>query len=261
MNLVLDKIVMPKAMETQSRRRLGVNNKEANDKDLMALMASIASGDTAKVRKLVTAHIDLAQIAATNGASRAEASRYFFPQIRHYVYAGDTALHIAAAGFRFEVAQLLIDHGANPAAKNRRGAEPLHYASDSNIWNPAAQVATIECLVRAGANPNSTDKSGVAPIHRAVRTRCAAAVQALLLAGAKPDMANKNGSTPLHLAVQNTGRSGSGTPEAVEQQRQIILLLPQNGTSIKRKDGSGKTVDQATTVDWIRKLLRAAGTE
>src|ERR1700730_9660246 len=40
--LVLDKIVMPKAMETQSRRRPG-----ANDKDLMALMASIASGDTA----------------------------------------------------------------------------------------------------------------------------------------------------------------------------------------------------------------------
>jgi hypothetical protein len=244
---------MPKAMETQSHRR-----PETNDKGLMALMASIASGDTAKVRELIAAHTNLVQIAATQGASRTEASRYFFPQIRHYVYAGDTALHIAAAGFRFEVAQLLIDHGAKPMAKNRRGAEPLHYASDSNTWNPAAQVATIECLVRTGANPNSTDKSGVAPIHRAVRTRCAAAVQALLSAGAKPDLANKNGSTPLHLAVQNTGRSGSGSPEAIEQQRQIILLLLKNGASIKRKDGSGKTIDQATTVDWIRKLLFSA---
>jgi hypothetical protein len=237
-------------METQSRRR-----SRANDKDLMALMALIASGDTAKVIGLVTTHSDLARIAATNGASRADASRYFFPQIRHYLYAGDTALHIAAAGFRFEVAQFLIDQGANVTAKNRRGAEPLHYASDCNTWNPAAQVATIECLVRAGANPNAPDKSGVSPIHRAVRTRCAAAVQALLLAGAKEDLANKNGSTPLHLAVQNTGRGGSGDPEAVEQQRQIILLLLQNGASIKRKDGSGRTVDQATTVGWIRKLL------
>jgi hypothetical protein len=253
--LILDKIVMPKAMETQSRRRPG-----ANDKDLMVLMTSIASGDTAKVLELVTAYADLVQISATNGASRADASRYFFPQIRHYLYAGDMALHIAAAGFRFEVAQFLIDHGANSTAKNRRGAEPLHYASDCNTWHPAAQVATIECLIRAGANPNSTDKSGVSPIHRAVRTRCAAAVQALLSAGAKPDLANKNGSTPLHLAVQNTGRSGSGNPEAVEQQRQIILLLLQNGASIKRKDGSGRTVDQAAPVGWIRKLLQA-GTE
>jgi hypothetical protein len=223
-------------------------------------MASIASGDTAKVLKLVAANAGLVQMPATKGASRAEASEYFFPQIRHYVYAGDTALHIAAAGFRFEVAQFLIDYGANSTAKNRRGAEPLHYAADSNTWDPAAQVATIECLVRAGANPNSTDKSGVAPLHRAVRTRCAAAVQALLLAGAKPDLANKSGSTPLHLAVQNTGRSGSGNPEAVEQQRQIILLLLQNGASIKHKDGSGRTVEQATTVAWIRELLQA-GTE
>ena len=241
---------MLKAMETRSRRRPG-----ADDKDLMALMASIASGDAAGVRELVSAYTDLARMSATHGASRADASPYFFPQIRHYLYAGDTALHIAAAGFRFEVAQFLIDHGANSAAKNRRGAEPLHYASDCNTWHPAAQVATIECLIRAGANPNATDKSGVSPIHRAVRTRCAAAVQALLSTGAKPDLANKNGSTPLHLAVQNTGRGGSGNPEAVEQQRQIILLLLQNGASVKRRDGSGRTVDQAATAGWIRELL------
>ena len=242
---------MRKSAERPSRRR-----DRAADKDLMALMGSIALGDTAKVLEFVAASRDLVRMSAIHGASRAEASRYFFQQIRHYLYAGDTALHIAAAGFRFEVAQFLIDHGANYAAKNRRGAEPLHYASDCNTWNPVAQVATIECLTRAGANPNSTDKSGVAPIHRAVRTRCAAAVQALLSAGAKPDLANKNGSTPLHLAVQNTGRGGSGSPEAVEQQRQIILMLLQHGASIKNKDGSGRTVEQAATINWIRELLQ-----
>lgn len=222
----------------------------------MALMRLIASGDIAKVRETLTTHADLAQKAMRNGASRTNASRYFFDEIKHYVYAGDTALHIAAAGFRFEGAQLLLDQGANPAAKNRRGAEPIHYASDSNVWNPAAQVETIQCLIRAGANPNTADKSGVAPIHRAVRTRCAAAVRTLLDAGAKPDMPNKNGSTPLHLAVQNTGRSGSGSPEAIEQQRQIILLLLQSGASIKNRDRAGKTVNQAATADWIQELLQ-----
>jgi ankyrin repeat protein len=238
-------------METLSRRRVG-----PDDKDLMALMASIAAGDTAKVSEVVADCPDLARMPAIHGASRAEASQYFFPQIRHYLYTGDTALQIAAAGFRFEAAQFLIDHGANCTAKNRRGAEPLHYASDCNTWNPAAQVATIECLTRAGADPNATDKNGVAPIHRAVRTRCASAVQALLSAGARPDLANHNGSTPLHLAVQNTGRGGSGSPHAVEQQRQIIQLLLQNGAPVERKDGSGRTVDQATTVSWIRELLQ-----
>jgi hypothetical protein len=223
--------------------------------ELMVLVRSIVAGDSAKVREIVNASPGLVRMPAIVGASRQAASDYFFPEIRHYLYGGDTALHIAAAAFKFELAQLLIDHGASCAAKNRRGAEPLHYASDCNTWNPDAQVATIKCLIRAGANPNATDKSGVAPIHRAVRTRCAAAVQALISGGAKVDLRNKSGSTPLHLAVQNTGRGGSGSPEAIDQQRQIILHLLESGASIKAKDGSGKTVDQAATADWIRQML------
>lgn len=235
---------MRKSIEAPSRRRAG-----AAEKELMVLMGLIASGDATKAMEVVAASPDLVRTSAINDQ--------FLPQIRHQLYAGDSALHIAAAGFRFEVAQFLVDHGANCTSRNRRGAEPLHYASDCNTWNPAAQVATIGCLIRAGANPNSTDKSGVAPIHRAVRTRCAAAVRALLSAGAKPDLANGSGSTPLHLAVQNTGRGGSGRPEAIEQQRQIILLLLQTGAPIKHKDGSGRTVDQAATVSWIRELLQS----
>ena len=62
---------------------------------------------------------------------------------------------MAAAGFQSKIAQILINHGANCAAKNRRGAEPVHYASDCNTWNPAPQVATIQCLIRAGADLNT----------------------------------------------------------------------------------------------------------
>ena len=220
---------------------------------LDTLLSAILKDDRPKVKELLQGDREIA-------TRRIDKPHLYESEIFHWIYAGDTALHIAAAGFRFEAARFLMDHGADFTARNRRGAEPLHYASDCNTWHPAAQVATIECLVRAGANPNSTDNSGVSPLHRAVRTRCAAAVQALLSAGAKPDLPNGNGSTPLHLAVQNTGRGGSGNPEAVEQQRQIILLLLQNGASVKRRDGSGRTADQAATVGWIRELLEA-GTE
>jgi len=152
---------------------------------------------------------------------------------------------------------MLIERNAGCSASNRRGARPLHYAADSNIWKPAAQAATIDCLIQAGADPNAADNSGVSPLHRAVRTRSAPAVAALLAGGAAPRGRNRSGSTPLHLAVQNTGRGDSGTPHAREQQRQIIDLLLQAGARPEDKDGRGKSVRVAATAGWIPALLPA----
>src|SRR6185436_18484959 len=124
-------------------------------------------------------------------------------EINHYAYAGDTPLHIAAAAYQTEIAEELVSQGANVSARNRRGAEPLHYASDgvpgSAAWDPDAQYAVVEFLIRAGADPNAEDKSGVAPLHRAVRTRCTGAVRGLLTNGADAIRGNRSGSTPLHL--------------------------------------------------------------
>jgi Ankyrin repeats (many copies)/Ankyrin repeat len=180
----------------------------------------------------------LAIARARNGATRQHAQEHYFDQIQHYLYGGDTALHIAAAAYRFEIAPQLIALGSDVRARNRRGAEPLHYAADgmpgSPGWNPSAQAATIACLIHAGADPNAVDRSGVTPLHRAVRTRCAAAVRALLDGGADVRCRNKNGSTPIRLATRNTGRGGSGSLEAKTQQAEIVRLLEQRGT--RRKD-------------------------
>src|SRR5204862_809504 len=115
---------------------------------------------------------------------------------------------------------------ANVGSRNRRGAEPLHYAVDGGpqlqTWNPKAQAAVVECLLAAGARPNAADKSGVGPLHRAVRTRCASAVRALLAHGADVRGRNGRGSTALVLAVQNTGRGGSGFAAALGHPRQIL---------------------------------------
>jgi ankyrin repeat protein len=136
---------------------------------------------------------------------------------------------MAAAAFRRPLAELLMAHGADCHARNRRGAEPLHYAADANRWEPAAQAETIACLLSAGADPNALDNSGVAPLHRAVRTRSLPAVRALLDGGADPRAPNTSGSTPLHLAVQTTGRGGSGSEHARQQQAGIIQLLLERG--------------------------------
>ena len=140
---------------------------------------------------------------------------------------------MAAAAFKRPVAEVLVRHGADCRARNRRGAEPLHYAADANHWDPAAQAETIEYLISVGADPNALDDSGVAPIHRAVRTRSLLAVKALLDGGAGVSQPNKSGSTPLYLAEHSSGRSGSGTPQAREQQAAIVRLLLEHGAELK----------------------------
>src|SRR6185503_4399776 len=133
--------------------------------------------------------------------------------------------------------------------------EPLHYAADANRWNPTAQAETIEYLLSVGADPNALDKSGVTPLHRAVRTRTLPAVRSLLDGGANPRALNKAGSTPLHLAVQTTGRGGSGSEHARQQQAGIIRLLLERGASPADKDGRGKQVRQAAKSERVRMLL------
>ncbi|WP_236788869.1 ankyrin repeat domain-containing protein [Amycolatopsis sp. GM8] len=209
----------------------------ADDAELMTLIKAIVADDAAKVSALLADAPALASTRAMlRGATRQTAEQYFFAEIGHYVYAGDTALHIAAAAFRAAMINELLAAGADVQARNRRGAQPLHYAADGNPgsrrWDPEQQREAVRCLLAAGADPNAVDKSGVTPLHRAVRNRCAAVVEALLDGGADPRRPNKNGSTPAQLARWTTGRGGSGSPAAREQQEEIFRLLRRHGVTV-----------------------------
>jgi len=195
------------------------------DADLVALIRLIVDGDVAGVRRALAADVALATLAARTGATRGKPRPYFFPSILHYLYAGDTPLHMAAAAYQREIAELLVGYRADVHAKNRLGATPLHYAADANHRDSAVQAETIRYLISAGADPNAANRSGVTPLHRAVRTRSSAAVKALLEGGADPRQRNGNGSTPLFLAQRTTGKSGSGSAHARAQQAEIIRLL------------------------------------
>src|SRR2546425_1895874 len=225
---------------------------------LLDFVRLVVNGEIDEVSRRLAASPSLATAPADIGATRQDESTFFFSEIAHYLYAGDTALHMAAAAFRRRVAELLVAHGADCRAKNRRGAEPLHYAADANRWDPTAQAEMIKYLLLIGADPNAMDSAGVAPLHRAVRTRSLAAVRALLDGGANSRQPNKVGSTPLHLAVQTTGRGGSGSPQAREQQAGIVRLLLERGAWVTDRDGRGKQVHQAATNERIRALLREA---
>jgi hypothetical protein len=195
---------------------------------LPELFRTIAT-DARAASKLLKAHPGLASQPLVVGASRAVAKTYFIDEIRHYMYAGDTALHIAAAAYRTALVRELVELGAAVDARNRRNQVPLHYAVDGGPnaahWDPRAQARTIGALIDAGADPDAADMGGVTALHRAVRNRCAAAVEALLERGADPRRKNGNGSTAAQLAKLTTGRGGTGTPAAKAQQAEILRLL------------------------------------
>lgn len=218
-----------------------------------SLFDAILADDRATVKRLLQAHPRLS-------ASAVATEPRLDPGIAHWIYVGDTALHVAAAGHRVEIARLLLAHGADPnAAKNHRRSQPLHYAADGYLenpkWDPTRQVATIQLLLEAGADIHAQDKNGATPLHRAVRTRCAAVVKCLLEAGADATIHNKPGSTAFHLTVQNTGRGGSGAEKAKTAQREIIEAFLKNGVSPNLKDRSGKTVFQWARSEAIREML------
>jgi hypothetical protein len=230
-----------------------------DDEALLTLFEAITSRSPDVTARVIESSRALLNRPIRIGATRESAHGYFLVAIRHHVYAGDTALHVAAAAHRLAVVELLVGEAVDVRARNRRGAEPLHYAADgspgADYWNSAAQADVVTYLIEAGADPNALDKSGVAPIHRAVRTRSAAAVVALIEHGADARLMNATGSTPLHLAVQTTGRSNAGSEAAKDEQRRIITVLLEHGAHPSDTDAKGTTVAAVARSHWVRTLL------
>ncbi|MGH3151645.1 MAG: ankyrin repeat domain-containing protein [Streptosporangiaceae bacterium] len=180
--------------------------------------------------------------------------------LSHWLYRGDTPLHLAAAGLRYDAAQALLAAGTPVNTVNRRGASALHYACDhrplSPSWDPPAQRRLIELLISAGAAVGQPDRGGVTPLHRAVRARSPAAVAALLSAGADfRAVTKKAGSTPLHLAVAPTG--SGGTAGASDLQLEIIRLLLAAGATLTAVDRNGVSVADRIQNQALRDALAA----
>jgi ankyrin repeat protein len=83
----------------------------------------------------------------------------------HWLYRGDTPLHLAAAGFRYDAARALLAACTPVNAVSRRGATALHYSCDPEP-GPARGTSRRAALV----HPPGPGPGGLA-IRRRVRPK------------------------------------------------------------------------------------------
>ena len=123
----------------------------------------------------------------------------FYPMAEADAIAGDKSKwnHLASRSGHVEVAQVLVEHGADPTARDMDGLNPLHLASFHGY------VEVVQLLVEHGADPTVQDNDGWTPLHWASQNGHVEVARFLVEHSADPTVQDKDGWTPLHRASQN----------------------------------------------------------
>ena len=146
-----------------------------------------------------------------------------------------TPLHFASFRGHFQIAHVLLDHGADVNARNADNQTPLHRVSLSprrmlqSGYKEANRLAQL--ILERGADVNVRDKEQATPLHSASFMSNLETARVLLDHGANIHAKNILGQTPLHIVSQ--GDYGS-EPALVE-------LLLSRGADVNARDNDHTT--------------------
>ena len=144
---------------------------------------------------------------------------------------GRTPLHGAAQSGSVELVRLLLEHGADLNARSNDGSTPLHLFAENGsgaFRSPSDSYEVVHVLLERGANVAAKDDNGRTPLHRAAQSWTVEPVRMLLEHGADPNARTNNNSTPLHSAAAN-------------EIDEVLRVLLERGANIGARDDDGRT--------------------
>ncbi|MGE5243406.1 MAG: ankyrin repeat domain-containing protein [Betaproteobacteria bacterium] len=152
------------------------------------------------------ATLDLFEAAAAGEVERVERLVAGAPEsVNAFSADGWTPLHLAAFFGRGKVAELLLEHGADVAARSRNanGNTPLHAALAGN------QAFVAGLLIGSGADVDAADANGWRPLHMATANNNLDAMNTLIAQGADLEARNGAGATALAIAEEKNLREAA----------------------------------------------------
>ncbi|XP_046487171.1 poly [ADP-ribose] polymerase tankyrase isoform X1 [Neodiprion pinetum] len=135
-----------------------------------------------------------------------------------------TPLHLAAGYNNLEVAEFLLERGADVNAQDKGGLIPLHNASSYGHLDIAALLIKYNTVV------NATDKWGFTPLHEAAQKGRTQLCALLLAHGADPFLKNQEGQSPVDLASADDVKCL--LQDAMASQQVVPLVPPSRPPSI-----------------------------
>ncbi|XP_041124122.1 poly [ADP-ribose] polymerase tankyrase-2 isoform X2 [Polyodon spathula] len=112
-----------------------------------------------------------------------------------------TPLHLAAGYNNLEVAEYLLQHGAEVNSQDKGGLIPLHNAASYGHVDMAA------LLIKYNACVNATDTWAFTPLHEAAQKGKTQLCALLLAHGADASLTNQEGQSPLDLVTTDDARA------------------------------------------------------
>ena len=140
-----------------------------------------------------------------------------------------TPMQWAARSKNLQILRLFLKHGASPTIRDSQEYNILHCVTHTHA------VIPLLYLLQQSVDMESTEIGGNTPLMRAAYEGDPLSVDLFLKHGANPNSKNSDGYTPLHWA-------------AVKGDKTCIRWLVEGGADVSAKDGMGRTPRELASV-------------